>query len=159
MTRYFIEDAKCGYDTCFDGCGPHATVASAIKYKADNGETGWMYCVHPDGLWPMIALYEEDVYEEIIRGEFPEGPNYEADSFGGLSWYPEESGLFELFYKNKNNGAANLIHYAYDLCTCPTDKESELLALGKGHYSDEIEVPILDTEEEWLEEWREELEE
>lgn len=33
MSRYFIEDAKCGYDTVFDGCGPHATVASAIKYK------------------------------------------------------------------------------------------------------------------------------
>ena len=143
MSRYFIEDAKCGYDTVFDGCGPHATVASAIKYKVDDGETGWIYCVHPDGLWPMIALYEEDVYEEIIRGEFPEGPDYAADSFGGLSWNPEDEGtLLELFNKNKNNGAANLIHYAYNLCTCPTEKETELLNLGIGHYSDEIEIPI-----------------
>ena len=157
MSRYFIEDAKCGYDTCFDGCGPHTTVASAVKYKEDNGETGWMYCVHPDGAWPMIALYDEDVYEEIIRGEFPEGPEYEANSFGGLSWEPgdEDEGLYELFYKNKNNGAANLIHYAYDLCTCPRNKEAELLALGKGHYSDEIKVPILDDEAWWLEELKE----
>lgn len=70
MTRYYIEDAKCGYDTCFGGCGPHTTVASAIKYKADNGEAGWMYCVQPEGMWPMIALYEEDVYEEIIGESF-----------------------------------------------------------------------------------------
>ena len=121
MTRYFIEDAKCGYDIFVDGCGPHPTVASAIKYKGDNGETGWIYCVQPDGMWPMIALYEDDVYEEIIKGEFPEGPDYEADSFGGLSWNlgDEDAGLYELFYNNKNNGAANLIHYAYDLCTCP----------------------------------------
>ena len=154
MTRYFIEDAKCGYDTMFDGCGPHTTVASAIKYKTDNGETGWMYCVHPEGAWPLIGLYDKDVFEEIIRGEFPEGPNYEADSFGGLNWEPgdEDAGLYELFYNNKNNGAANLIHYAYDLCTCPKNKEKELLDLGIGHYSDEIEVPILDNEQWWLEE-------
>ena len=154
MSRYFIEDAKCGYGRVVDGCGPHTTVASAVKYRKDNGETGWMYCVHPDGAWPIIGLYEKDVYEEIINGEFPEGPEYEARSFGGLSWEPgdEEEGLFELFYENKNNGAANLIHYAYDLCVCPTIMETELLALGKGRYSDEIEVPILDDEEYWLEE-------
>ena len=154
MSRYFIEDAKCGYDTCYDGCGPHRTVASAIKYREDDGKTGWMYCIHPEGAWPLIGLYEKDVYEEIIRGEFPEGPEYEADSFGGLTWEPgdEEEGLYELFYKNKNNGAANLIHYAYDLCTCPTNMESELLNLGIGHFSDEIEVPILDNEKWWLEE-------
>ena len=118
-----------------------------------------MYCVHHDGAWPIIGLYEKDVYEEIINGEFPEGPEYEARSFGGLNLEPgdEEEGLFELFYKNKNNGAANLIHYAYDLCVCPTNMESRLLTLGKGHYSDEIEVPILDNEEYWLEEKLEEL--
>ena len=157
MSRYFIEDVKCGYGTCFDGCGPHRTVASAIKYKEDNGETGWLYCVQPESLWPMIALYEEDVYEEIINGEFPEGPDYEADRFGDISWNPgdEEEGLYELFYKNKNNGTANLIHYAFDLCVCPTEIEEELIALGKGKYSDEIEVPILDGEEYWLEELEE----
>lgn len=152
MNRYFIEDAKCGYDTVVDGCGPHATVASAIKYKEDNGKTGWIYCIHPDGLWPMIALYKDDVYEEIIRGEFPEGPNYEADSFGGLSWNPAETqSLFEILSKKKNNGAANLIRYAYTLCTCPTEEEAELLALGIGHYSDEIEVPTLNGEKEYME--------
>lgn len=158
MTRYFIEDAKCGYDTCFDGCGPHTTVASAIKYVEDDGKTWWMYCIHPDGAWPLIGLYEKDVFEEIIKGEFPEGPEYEASSFGGLSWEPgdEDEGLYELFYKNKDNGAANLIHYAYDLCTCPTNMESELLNLGIGHFSDEIEVPILDNEKWWLEEEMEE---
>lgn len=154
MTRYLIEEAKCGYDTCVDGCGPHVTVASAIRYKGDNGETGWIYCVQPEGLWPMIALHTEDVYEEIISGEFPEGPDYEANTFGGLSWEPgdEDAGLFELFHKNKDNGAANLIHYAYDLCTCPRNSEAKLLALGIGHYSDEIDVPILDDEQYWLDE-------
>ena len=152
MSKYFIEDAKCGYDTVFDGCGPHATVASAIKYKEDDGETGWIYCVHPDGLWPMIALYEKDVYEEIIRGEFPEGPDYEASSFGGISWDPAETQtLFEALAKNKNNGAANLIRYAYNLCTCPTEEESELLNLGIGHYSDEIEIPTLIGEKHYIE--------
>ena len=58
--------------------------------------------------------------------------------------------FFEFFYRNKNSGAANLIHYAYDLCICPTHIEADLLALGKGHYSDEIEVPILDDEKTWL---------
>ena len=61
-----------------------------------------------------------------------------------------------LNYSNhKNNGAANLIHYAYDLCICRPNIESKLLDLGIGKYSDEIEVPILDYEEEWLEELEE----
>lgn len=153
MTRYFIEDAKCGYDTFYDGCGPHATIASAVSYRQDDGKTGWIYCIRPEGLWPMIALYDEDVYEEIIKGEFPEGPDYEAASFGGLSWNPgdEAAGLFELFFKNPDNGAANLIHYTFNLCECPSEMESELLALGKGRYSDEIDVPILENEQWWRE--------
>ena len=68
MSRYFIEDVKCGYDTCFDCCGPHTTVASAIKYKNDDGKTGWLYCIQLEGYDPMIALHDDDVYEEIIRG-------------------------------------------------------------------------------------------
>jgi hypothetical protein len=64
MSRYFIEDVKCGYDTCFDCCGPHTTVASAIKYKNDDGKTGWLYCIQPEGYDPIIALHDDDVYEE-----------------------------------------------------------------------------------------------
>ena len=64
MGRYFIEDVKCGYDTCFDCCGPHTTVASAIKYKNDDGKTGWLYCIQPEGYDPIIALHDDDVYEE-----------------------------------------------------------------------------------------------
>ena len=95
MTRYYIEEAKCGYDTCFDGCGPHTTVASAIKYKEDNEETGWIYCIEPEGLWPMIALYDKDIYEQVICGKFIEGPDYEADNFGGLKWdSSSEEGLY-----------------------------------------------------------------
>lgn len=151
MGRYFIEDVKCGYDTCFDCCGPHTTVASAIKYKNDGGKTGWLYCIQPEGYDPIIALHDDDVYEEIIRGEFPE-IDYEADSFGDVSLNigSGKEEFFEFFYRNKNSGAANLIHYAYDLCICPTHIEADLLALGKGHYSDEIEVPILDDEKTWL---------
>lgn len=48
MSRYFIEDVKCGYDTCFDCCGPHTTVASAIKYKNDDGKNR-MAVLHTTG--------------------------------------------------------------------------------------------------------------
>ena len=56
--RYLIEDAKCGHDTVFDRYSPHTTVASAINHKEDSSERGWLYCIHPDRSWPMIALYE-----------------------------------------------------------------------------------------------------
>ena len=117
----------------------------------DDGKTGWLYCIQPEGYDPMIALHDDDVYEEIIRGEFPE-IDYEADSFGDVSLNigSGKEEFFEFFYRNKNSGAANLIHYAYDLCICPTHIEADILALGKGHYSDEIEVPILDDEKTWL---------
>ena len=48
MTLYLIEDAKWEYGKVVDGCSTHTTVASAAKFRNDNGETGWIYCVHPD---------------------------------------------------------------------------------------------------------------
>ena len=145
MTRYFIEDAKSRHRRDF---GPHAIVASAVKYKEDNGETKWIYYISECG--PMIAVYGEDIFEQILEIKFPEDLN-SVDSFGGLSWEGlSEEALFELFDNNKNNGVANLIHYVYDLGVCDKNEEKELLSLGIGHYSDEIEVPILDEEQWWL---------
>lgn len=153
MSRYFIEDAKPYQRRDF---GPTAISASALKYKSDNGETKWIYFINQSNF--VIGICEEDVFEQILEIEFPDNLN-ELTSFDGLDLDPTPEILYELFNENKNNGAANLIHYAYDLCACPTSKEDELLALGKGKYSDEIEVPILDDEEEWLEEWSDELKE
>ena len=155
MSRYFIEDAKCGYDTCFDCCGPHTTVASAIKYKEDDGESKWMYCIQPEGADPIIALHHEDVYEDIIIGAFPE-INYEVTSFGDVDLnIGDKEDYYKIFFKNKNSGAAKLIQYAYTLCVCPTYLESELLELGEGQYSDEIEIPLLGEEETWYEDLKE----
>lgn len=150
MTRYFIEDAKPHQRKDH---GPTAIGASAVKYKADNGETGWIYFICQSDY--VMGISEEDVFEQILELEFSDDLK-ELHNFGGLDLDSSEEELFKLFKENKNNGAANLIHLAYNLCTCPTDKESELLALGKGHYSDEIEVPILEDEEYWLEELEEE---
>ena len=102
MSRYFIKDAKCGYDACFDCCGPHTTVASAINYKTDDGETGWMYCIQAGGIEPMIALHDEDVYEDIIIGAFPD-INYEVKSFGDVNldiWNKKD--YYKLFFKNNS---------------------------------------------------------
>ena len=96
-----------------------------------------------------MAISEEDVFEQILELEFSDNLK-ELHSFGGLDLDPSEEELFKLFKANKNNGAANLIHYVYDLYVCGTKEEAELLDLGIGHYSDEIEVPILEEEQLWL---------
>ena len=144
MTRYFIEDAK-PYQK--RDHGPTAVSASAVKYKADNGETGWVYYIHQSD--PVMGICEEDVFEQILEIEFPDDLN-ELPRFGGFDLDASTEGLFELFKENKNNGAVNLIHYLYDLHACGTNEEAKLLAIGIGHYSDEIEVPILDNEQWWL---------
>ena len=145
MTRYFIEDAK-PYQK--RDHGPTAISASAVKYRADNGETKWIYYIHQSD--PVMGICEEDVFEQILEIEFPDDIE-ELTSFGGLNLdLSQEETLFELFKMNKNNGAANLIHYLYDLHACGTNEEAELLTIGIGHYSDEIEVPILDDEQWWI---------
>ena len=149
MTRYFIEDAKPHQRKDHS---PTAIGASAVKYKADNGETGWIYFICQSDY--VMGISEEDVFEQILELEFSDDLK-ELHSFGGLDLDPSEEELFKLFKENKNNGAANLIHLAYNLCTCPRNKEAELLALGKGHYSDEIEIPILENEAYWIEELEE----
>ena len=144
MTRYFIEDAKPHQRKDH---GPTAIGVSAVKYKADNGETGWIYFLCQSDY--LMGISEEDVFEQILELEFPDDLN-ELHSFGGLDLDATPEGLYELFKENKNNGAANLIHYLYDLHACGTNEETELLTLGKGKYSDEIEVPILEEEQLWF---------
>ena len=141
MTRYFIEDAKPYQRRDY---GPTAISASAVKYRADNGETKWIYYIHQSD--PVMGICEKDVFEQILEIEFPDDLK-ELPSFGGLDIDATPEELYELFKENKNNGAANLIHYLYDLHACGTNEEAELLALGIGHYSDEIEVPILEDEQ------------
>ena len=149
MTRYFIEDAKPHQRKDH---GPTAIGASAVKYKADNGETGWIYFLCQSDY--EIGISEKDVFEQILELEFSDDLK-ELHNFGGLDLDSSEEELFKLFKENKNNGAANLIHYVYDLYVCGTNEEAELLALGKGHYSDEIEIPILENEAYWIEELEE----
>ena len=144
MTRYFIEDAKPYQRRDY---GPTAISASAVKYRADNGETKWIYYIHQSE--PVMGICEKYVFEQILEIEFPDDLK-ELPSFGGLDLDATPEALYELFKENKNNGAANLIHYLYDLNACGTNEEAELLAIGIGHYSDEIEVPILEDEQWWL---------
>lgn len=42
---------------------------------------------------------------------------------------------------------------------CPTFLEAELLDIGKGYYSDEIEIPLLNDERRWYEDLKEDLKE
>ena len=144
MTRYLIEDAKPYQRRDF---GPTAISASAVKYKADNGETKWIYYINQSDF--VIGICEKDVFEEILEIEFP-NDLIELTSFEGFDLDPLPEQLYELFNKNKNNGAINLIHYVYDLHVCSKNEEEKLLELGIGHYSDEIEVPILYDEQWWL---------
>ena len=144
MTRYFIEDAKPHQRKDH---GPTAIGASAVKYKADNGETGWIYFLCQSDY--VMGISEKDVFEQILELEFSDDLK-ELHNFGGLDLDSSEEELFKLFKENKNNGAANLIHYVYDLYVCGTKEEAELLTLGIGHYSDEIEIPILEEEQLWL---------
>ena len=144
MIRYFIEDAK-PYQK--RDHGPTAISASAVKYRADNGETKWIYYIHQSDY--VMGICEEDVFEQILEIEFHDDLK-ELHSFGGLDLDATPEGLYKLFKDNKNNATANLIHYLYNLHACGTNEEAELLALGIGHYSYEIEVPILEDEQWWL---------
>ena len=157
MSRYFIENAKCGVTEGGMGCGPiSGNVVATIQFKEGNA-TQWLSLVEVEGI-PNVYLTEKDVFEDLVAEDFEDTEFIEymqehyIDEFEGIEFDDDYSSTFESITECPENPAVPLIRFLIALIRCEMDEVNELIELATGRYVDEIDIPVSDVEEEWIDE-------
>lgn len=161
MKRFFIEEVKCGVSEGGMACGPMSgSVVATVKYRDNENESKWIYLVEVDGITNYF-LVDEDFFDKLIEEDDKtiEMMNDGAiREFNGISLGDGDYD-FDSLRENKDNPAVPLIRYIIGLVRCETEEIDGLVAIAKGKYIDEVEIPISDLEEEYLEDIAEEEDE
>lgn len=152
MKRYFVEDAKCEVV----GAGMAASVViGAVKYKCED-ETGWLYLEEAQG-FPMFYQTEEDIFEDLLKDnidqeEFESYREDSIDELDGIELTDSYEEIFENIHTNMDSPAVPLLRYIITLVRCDMEDLKPIIALGKGNFIDEVEIPRSDEEEDFYEE-------
>ena len=108
------------------------------------------------------VLYIEQRAHDNSGGEYMGfGLTERFDCLDWVSWVNRSVGadlpiyIFASFAEDSENPAIPLIRYMITLTRCPLDQVDELLAMAKGRYIDELEIPASDVEEDFEEEYEE----
>ena len=157
MKRYFIEEAKCGVVNY----GPSGYVVTAVKLSVD-GVAQWLYVVDVEGILNVVQT-DTDIYDGLMEDngdeEFNEYVNaHNIEEFEGIEFDGDYFTTFASMYDDPENPASPLIRYLLTLNACSMEEVDDLVKLAVGKYIDEVDIPLSDEEEEWLEEMAEEAE-
>ena len=164
MKRYLIEEAKCGITNGGFGCGPiPGTVITSVKYN-DGARSKWLSIAEYDGL-PMTFVSERDIFDDLMKDaseddEFTEYlEEHQIWELDGVEFGDEYSDVYEGIYADPMNPAAQLLKYAIALTRCEEGEEEDLINMAAGKYTDELDIPISDAEEDFQEDLEDELDE
>ena len=157
MKRYLIEEVKCGITEGGMGCGPvSGSVVASIQFREEN-RTQWLSLVEVTGI-PNVYLTDKDVFEDLLAEDFEDMGFSEymrehfIDEFEGIEFDDDYSTTFESIAEDPKNPAVPLIRYLIALIRCEMDAVNELIDIATGRYVDEIDIPVSDVEEEWIDE-------
>lgn len=159
MKRYFIEDAKCGITRGGMACGPvPGHVVASVRYN-DGTESNWLTFVEVDSILNTF-LTEEDIYDMVIEENFGDDEydffeTHDIGEFNDIELGGDYSDVFDSISEDPDNPAVPLIKYLIALVRCEMEDIDHIINLGKGHFADEIDIPVSDVEEDYLEEYAE----
>ena len=158
MSRFFIETAKCDVTTGGIACGPvGGEVVASVRFS-DGSVTQWISLVEVDGI-PNFYLTDKDIFEDLLDCDFEDQEfadylnDHFLDDFNGITFTGEYEDIFISLSEDSDNPAVPLIRYLIALVRCEMDEVEELIDLATGRYVDELDIPISDLEEEYLEEY------
>ncbi len=160
IRRYFIEEVKCGVTAGGMACGPvPGNVVASVRYTFGRVEN-WFTMIETDGI-PTVFVTEEDVFEEILKDDFDEEfeeylEYHEIDLLNGIQLNGGYEVMIDTIMEKPESPAAPLIKYMMALVRCETGAVPGLIRMAEGHYVDELEIPVSDVEEEYLESLEEE---
>ena len=153
MKRFYIEDARCGLSRGAQKPPMPFAVCAAVDFREDDGESRLFFLNEFNGM-PMFFISEEDFFDKILAedGEVIGKTGklilqeFEGIRFGKMKYD------FESLAENEGNPAAALIRYLIALVRSDRDKTAGLIEMAKGRYLDELEIPVSDLEQKYLEE-------
>ena len=166
MTRYLIEEAKCGVtDGALMPCGPMpGHVMAAVKFKEfSEGEEQpeqWLSLAEAEG-YPSVYLSDEDIFDKLMEEDMEDTAfdeyldEHYLEEFNGIAVCDYDD-LFESIHEDPDNPAIPLIRYIVALVRCPMEDVDPMIRMAEGRYADELDIPVSDVEEEYLEEHVEE---
>ena len=151
MKRFFIEEAKCGITDEGMAC----SVVATIRFRDDEG-IKWLSLVEVEGI-PNVYLSDRDLHEKFVSADFDEGfyeylERFTVSDFNGLSFDGDYATTYSSIAEDPDNPAIPLIRYLFTLVRCETDEVPNLIEMARNKYADELEIPVCDVEEEFLEE-------
>ena len=164
MKRYYIEEAKCGMTDGGMACGPaDGSIVVTVKFK-EGHKTQYLSMVEVQG-FPNFYLTNLDVFDDLVKEDFEDeefqkimDASYITD-FDGVEIGGEYADVFDGIHNSLNNPAVPLLRYIIALIRCPIEDTEDLIQKAAGRYVDEIEVPLSDIEEEYMEDWEDDEEE
>lgn len=146
MQRFFIEDAKVGIEYMgFAG----AAICTAVKFYDGKGSM-WLSVCEFEGI-PTFFLSKKDIFDVIMNTEtYLDAEEDEVAELYGIDLHGEYRDIFESIYKNPGNPFVSLLQYAILLTSCSQEETEPYLAMGKGKYADELELPMSEAEKDAL---------
>ncbi len=162
MSKYFIEEAKCGISASGFACGPvFGNPVVTIKFK-DNNQTKWLNLVEVEGI-PNCFLTDEDIHEKLLSEDSDDKftdylDQHSVGDFNGIT-FGEYTDIYYSISQNPENPAIPLIRYLLTLARCDAADEAGLIEMAVDKYTDELEIPLSDIEEDYLDNLEEEEEE
>ena len=151
MGKYFIEECKCGVSCGGVACGPvEGSVNAAVKFTAD-GESKWLTNSEFTGI-PNFCITEDSVFERFMENDISEEfANYLEDKFvsefENIHLAGEYEDIVASLHENEENPAAALVRFVIALTRCENDEVEGLINKGRGHFAEEIDIPVSDVEE------------
>ena len=157
MKRYFIETAKCGITEGGMACGPvPGNVVVTVQFK-EGSTVQWLSLVEFDGI-PNVYLSDKDIYEDLVAEDlddekFTEYMNENfIQEFNGIKFDDDYSTTFESIADDPKNPAIPLVRYLIALVRCDMDDVENLIQMASGKYADQLDIPVSDVEEEFMDE-------
>lgn len=163
MKRYLIEEVKCGISEGGMACGPvDGAVVASLKIN-DGEQTKWLSLVEVMGI-PNVTLTDEDIYDRLIADDFSDEftqfiNDHTIESFEGIEIEEGYYSTYSCIQEDPENPAGPLVKYLVALVRCDMEDVDGLIEMAVGKYADELDIPVCDSEEEYLEDQEEEEDE
>ncbi len=153
MARYFIENVKCGVDEGGMACGPiPGSVIGEVKIRTDAGDAFYFCLAEVMGI-PNFYKTDRSTYDDQMG----------SDLSDELIEYLDDHNLGEIdysdVYSNEDPEDRDLFRYITYIVRSGWDECTSFMEETKGKWLDEIEIPISEDEQEYLDEMDEEDEE
>ena len=150
MKRYLIEVAKCG----ITNGGMASSVVASIKVN-DDTKAQWLSMIETDGIL-NVSLTDEDIYDKLIEDNYDDEffafmEDHFITNYEGIEIGTEYEDILDSIAENPENPAVPVLRYLITLMRCEMDDVEGLISMAVGHYADELDIPMSDVEEEYME--------